>query len=270
MAVLLIGIGMWLHQKQKEAHQAIQAVIKDAELFQLIHKNNHFITAEQLVEAVGMELKKAKNHLAYLSYFGALQGFYDINGSHVGIYQLVEEVPLEPIPKMDIYQMTEEEIIEVILLYASDYQVTLAELVVIFDIDIYEAKVLLRRLLKSKKISRLFKGMQYIYIIHSTVRQPQKKDKSSHLIQQELEQIRTKQLPEKSERLKIPDAEVIQLAIEHDGCLTPTLLCLKTKISIEEAKYKLEQLYEQGAFLMNVDESNYVIQYQLRDKFLLD
>lgn len=271
--ILLMIFGFWLYQKQKEAHKAIQAIIKDAELFQLINKTNHFITAQQLAEAVGLDLKKAKKHLAYLSHYGALKSFYDASGVSTGVYQLVENVPLEPIPVMDVHQMSDEEITKVLLLYASDYQVTLAELVVIFDIDIYAAKALLSRLLKGKQLSRLFKGMHYIYVIDPRVRYAKKIAEKRNLLQQELEQLRDKKLPARlpvlDERIKIPDADVIQLAIEHDGRLTPTLLCLKSKISIEEAKCKLEQLYEQGAFVMDVDETNYVMEYQLRDKSLL-
>ncbi|MFK7798158.1 MAG: hypothetical protein AB8E82_11940 [Aureispira sp.] len=272
--VLLIVMGAWLYQKQKEAHKAFQAIIKDAELFQLINKTNHFITAAQLSEAVGVDIKKAKRHLAYLSQFGAIKSFYDAGGVSTGVYQLVESLPLEPIPNMNVHKMSDREITEVLLLYASDYQVTLAGLVVVFDIDIYEAKELLKRLLKNKQVSYLFKGMSFIYVLNPAVRQASATTPASSMLKNELKVLRSRalptQLPNVEERIKIPDADVIQLAIEHDGRLTPTLLCLKSKISIEEAKYKLEQLYEQGTFVMDIDESNYVMQYQLRDQSLLD
>lgn len=272
--VFLLLLGYWIHLQQKEAHKSIQSVIKDAELFQLINKMNHFITVEQLAEAVGIEPKIAKKHLSYLSQFGVLKSFYDSNGITTGVYQLKESLPLEPVPKMDVKQMSDQEITNALLLYVSDYQVTLAELVVIFDIDIYEAKTLLKQLVKSKQVRRLFKGMHYIYVINPVARKSTKLSNTSNVIKEELEELRNRmipnQLPNIEERIKIPDADVIRLAIEHDGRLTPTLLCLKSKVSIEEAKYKLEQLYEQGTFVMDVDESNYVMQYQLRDKSLLD
>jgi len=260
--------------KTKRGAQSFQAIIKDAELFQLINKTNHFITAAQLSEAVGVDIKKAKRHLAYLSQFGAIKSFYDAGGVSTGVYQLVESLPLEPIPNMNVHKMSDREITEVLLLYASDYQVTLAGLVVVFDIDIYEAKELLKRLLKNKQVSYLFKGMSFIYVLNPAVRQASATTPASSMLKNELKVLRSRalptQLPNVEERIKIPDADVIQLAIEHDGRLTPTLLCLKSKISIEEAKYKLEQLYEQGTFVMDIDESNYVMQYQLRDQSLLD
>ncbi|MGH1337802.1 MAG: hypothetical protein ACRBFS_16900 [Aureispira sp.] len=273
VGVLLILLGYWAYQKEKEAHRKIQTIIKDAELFQLINKTNHFITAKQLAEAVGLDLKRAKKHLAYLSQYGALKSFYNAGGTSTGVYQLVENVPLEAIPKMDLDQMSNEEVTQALLLYASDYQVTLAELVVIFDIDIYEAKALLNRLLKNKQVSYLFKGMHYIYVINPAAISTKKTATTPNKLKEELESLRGRttptHLPDLEGRIKIPDADVIQLAIEHDGRLTPTLLCLKSKISIEEAKYKLEQLYEQGTFVMDVDEVNYVMEYQLRDQSLL-
>ncbi len=271
--VLLIAFGFWVHKKQKEAHASFQSIIKDAELFQLIHKMNHFINAEQLAEATGVEVKMAKRHLSYLHQYGALQTFYNASGTSTGVYQLAEDVPLEAIPKMDVAQMSDQEVITTILQYSSDYQLTTAELVVIFDIDIYKAKALIKRLSKSKKVSFLVKGTEVIYVISPDFRHLHPSaELAENNIKEALQGIRDRAIPKwtTTERIKIPDADVIQLAIEHDGRLTPTLLCLKRKISIEEAKQRLEELYEQGTFVMDVDETNFVMQYQLRDKSLLE
>lgn len=264
---------LWTKNRHKKHHEATQEYISDGELFRLMNKTNHFITSEQLAEVTGMDPKAAYKRLWYLAYQGVITGYYNAGGAQKGVFQLPETVPLESIPSMDIQQLSDREIVKQILVYARDYQVTVAELVVIFDIDIYEAKALLKRLLKSQLVSRLRKGVQYIYVINRSVQQQHvsgyKKDNT--LLQQQLEEVQKIAIPStpKAERIKIPDADVIQLAIEHDGRLTPTLLCLKSKISIEEAKQKLEALYEQGTFVVDVDESNYVMGYQLRDKSLL-
>ncbi|MGH1337803.1 MAG: hypothetical protein ACRBFS_16905 [Aureispira sp.] len=240
-----------------------------------MNKTNHFITAEQLAEVTGMDQKVAYKRLWYLTYQKVIRGYYDSSGVQKGVFQLPENVPLEAIPTMDVNQMSDKEVVKTILRYARDYQVTIAELVVIFNIDIYEAKEVLKRLRKSKLVSRLRKGMKHIYVIDRSIQQQRnfsnytdRKD----LLKDKLEDVKRMVIPTPTEigRIKIPDADVIQLAIEHDGRLTPTLLCLKSKISIEEAKQKLEELYEQGTFVMDVDESNYVMEYQLRDKSLLD
>lgn len=272
---LIWGLVVWSRNRYKKQHQATQKDISDAELFRLMNKTNHFITAEQLAAVTGMDQKVAYKRLWYLTYQKVIRGYYDSSGVQKGVFQLPETVPLEAIPKMNINQLSDKEVVKNILLYARDYQVTIAELVVIFDIDIYEAKELLKRLRKSKLVSRLRKGMKYIYVIDRSVQQQRNfsnyEDRKNPL-KDKLEEVKKMVIPALGEtgRLKIPDADVIQLAIEHDGRLTPTLLCLKSKISIEEAKQKLEQLYEQGTFVMDVDEANYVMEYQLRDKSLLD
>ncbi|CAA6804022.1 MAG: Unknown protein [uncultured Aureispira sp.] len=68
---------------------------------------------------------------------------------------------------------------------------------------------------------------------------------------------------------KFPDADVLKVAIEQKGRLTPTLLCLKLRISIEEGQIKLDDLYEQGAFMMDVNQRGAVVEYHLRDRSLL-
>ena len=273
------AIVVWSKNRYKKQHQATQQEITDAELFRLMNKTNHFITAKQLAEVTGMDEKTANKRLWYLAHQGVVTGYYDAGGSQKGVFQLPESVPLDPMPSMKVNQMSDKEVVKNILVYARDYQVTIAELVVIFDIDIYEAQELMKRLRKAKLVNRLRKGLKYIYVIDRSIQQQSSFSNyaaRNSSIQQKLEEVKKIAIPTTNNsnqeigRLKIPDAEVIQLAIEHDGRLTPTLLCLKTKISIEEAKYKLEQLYEQGTFVMDVDESNYVMQYQLRDKTLLD
>ncbi len=269
------GIVKWAQNRYKKQHRETQKDITDAELFRLMNKTNHFITAEQLSEVTGIDKKVVYKRLWFLSFQRVIRGYYDSSGSQKGVFQLPENVPSEAIPAMNVAQMSEREIVKTILIYARDYQVTVAELVVIFNLDIYAAKKLLKRLLKSKLVSRLRKGIQYIYVIDRSIQQQRSlanpRDHKAELKEQ-FDQVKKMVIPNFGEagRIKIPDAEVIQLAIEHDGRLTPTLLCLKSKISIEEAKYKLEELYEQGTFVMDLDESNYVLEYQLRDKSLLD
>jgi len=136
---------------------------------------------------------------------------------------------------------------------------------VIFGVDIYEAKNLMKRLTKNGQITVLRKGVDRIYAIKKPIQlerpqlrtTPKKKD---------TEQFSVDNLT----KIKIPDADVIQLAIQNKGKLTPTLLCLKKQIPIHEAKLKLENLYEQGAFVIDVNEDSYVMEYHLTDKTLFN
>lgn len=262
--LFIIGIVYWAKNRLKGQHAGSQHKLSDADLFKMMTQANHFLTVEQLVASSSLDKKEAKARLMHLGYQGVLRSYYDSGGTGKAIYQLKEEVPLITSIRSNVSTLSEKEIIEMILLHVDDYQVTVAELVVIFGIDIYEAKALIQRLKKSGHISTLRKGLKYIYVINQSIRLKEPKFRTSSR-KSELQKI---QIPSEG-RIKIPDADVIQLAIDHEGKLTPTLLCLKKKISIDEAKQKLEELYEQGAFVMDVDEENYVMEYRLRDRSLL-
>jgi len=258
------AIVYWSKNRLKGQHAESQHKLSDADLFKMMTQANHFLTVEQLVASSSLTEKEAKHRLMHLGLQRVLSSYYDSMGTGKAIYQLKEEVPLIASVRTNINSLSEKEIIEMILLHVDDYQVTVAELVVIFGIDIYEAKDLIQRLKKNGNLSVLRKGLKYIYVINQSIHLKEPKLRTSPRKSQ-LQKIK---IPTE-ERIKIPDADVIQLAIDHDGKLTPTLLCLKKKISIDEAKQTLEALYEQGAFVMDVDEKNYVMEYHLRDRSLL-
>jgi len=262
--LFIAGLVYWSKNRLKGQHVESQHKLSDADLFKMMTQANHFLTVEQLVAASSLNEKEAKARFMHLGLQGILRTYYDTSGTGKAIYQLKEEVPLVSSVRSNVNRLSEKEIIEMILLHVDDYQVTVAELVVIFGIDIYEAKELIKRLKRSKHISVLTKNFKYIYVINQSIhlKKPKLRDVSK---KSQLQKIKISG----AERIKIPDADVIQLAIDHDGKLTPTLLCLKKKVSIDEAKQKLEALYEQGAFVMDVDEENYVMEYHLRDRSLL-
>jgi predicted transcriptional regulator len=160
------------------------------------------------------------------------------------------------------------EIVDAVLEYSDDYQITIAELVVVFGIEVEAAKQILKRLEKSGLVKRLWKGISLIYVVKDPLMKASPKlgipkgaskiklSKNNKLLQEQV-------------KIKIPDADVLKLAIEHKGRLTQTLLCLKLRISIEEAQIKLDDLYEQGAFIMDVNQKDALVEYHLRDKNLL-
>ena len=236
--------------------------ISDAEIIKLMDKANHFLSEEQLAAVSPLTLKEAKKHLMHLSFEGVIKRFQ--NGGNLSIYCLAEALPEEKVFPISIQGLSDQQIIDQILKYSDDYQVTLAELVVVFGLDVDEAKIVLKRLKKNGLVSTLWKGMTRIHVIKNSLNQVTPKLK----IPQTFENKTPLNAPNQ-EKLKIPDADVIRLAIDHKGRLTPTLLCLKLKIPMHEAKMKLEELYDQGAFEMHVGEGNAVLEYQLRDRNLL-
>lgn len=266
IAILLIALIVTQTKKYYEGvYEETKHKASDADIFKIIANSNHFITKEQLATATGLTIKEANTRLAYLTMEGALRQFYDANGSMQGVYQLKEGIPLFDSLPAQIEGLSEQEIIDVILLHVDDYQITIAELVVIFGVNVKEAKAILGRLKKANKLTMLYnQGFQQIYVINKSIAtnqpilrdQPRKKD------------VQKLAIPEQ-QKIKIPDADILQLAIDNNGRLTPTLLCIKLKISMDDAKMKLEGLHEQGVFKMAIDESNSLLTYQIRDKTLL-
>ena len=249
----------------KKIYEGSKDKASDADIFKIMARSNHFITEEQLAAATDLTQKEATNRLSILAMAGALRRYYDANGSMKGVYQLMEGIPLFDSLPAELEGLSEDEIISVILLHVDDYQVTLAELVVIFGINVTEAKNLLTRLKKAGKLNVLFnQSFQRIYVINKSLHTPRpvlrdapRKRSNTQLA-----------IPEQ-EKLKIPDADVLQLAIDHQGRLTPTLVCIKLRVSMDEAKLKLEDLHEQGVFELAIDEQNALLEYQIRDRSLL-
>jgi hypothetical protein len=66
-------------------------------------------------------------------------------------------------------------------------------------------------------------------------------------------------------RIALNDADLLQLAIEKNGCLTPAIICLEKKIPLDDAQDLLDELYEKGAFYLEVDEKDGTIEYRLRE-----
>jgi predicted transcriptional regulator len=251
----------------KSQYQQSKHKFSDADVFRLMARANHFLTAEQLAAVSDLNKKEAANRLAYLSTQGIIRRFQDGSGVRL-VYQLKEDLPEEADLPISIDGLTDAQIVDAVMEYSKDYQITIAELVIVFGLEITAAKQILKRLRKSGLIKRLWKGFSLIHVVKDPLTKAIPKLEVSKIA------FKTKlpknhKLLEEQVKLKIPDADVLSLAIEHKGRLTTTLLCLKLKISIEEAQIKLDALYEQGAFIMDVNQKDALVEYHLRDKNLL-
>ncbi len=67
----------------------------------------------------------------------------------------------------------------------------------------------------------------------------------------------------------ISDADVILAVVQSKGKITPTALCLKLDISVDEAKRRLEDLRKKEIFEIDVTEAG-SLTYSLIDKDLLN
>lgn len=262
---LLLSFGLiWgIKSFYKKAYEKSKHKFSDAEIFKLMAQANHFLTDQQLAAVSPLELPEAKRRLMHLSLEGVIRRFHD--GGVNSVYQLTEELPESDILPISIQGLTEQQIVEAVLEYSSDYQITIAGLVIVFGIDVYEAKLVLKRLHKSGVITRLWKGLSTVYVAKAPLKQSSPKLKIP-LLKKNMPEIKTVNTVGK---IKIPDADVLRLAVEHQGKLTPAMLCMKMQIPINDAQKKLDDLYEQGAFIIDVGADNSVVEYHLRDKNLL-
>lgn len=261
-SLVFIIMAHYKNEYQKSRHK-----FSDADVFRLMTKANHFLTAEQLAAVSDLNKKEAASRLTYLSMQKIVRKFQDSGGMRK-VYQLKEDLPENAVLPISINGLTEGEIVDAVMEYSEDYQITIAELVVVFGIEIELAKQTLKRLRKSGLVKRLWKGTSLIYVVKDPLTKAIPKLKISKKIAK-IPLPKNQKALEEQVKLKIPDAEVLNLAIEHKGRLTPTLLCLKLKISIEEAQIKLDDLYDQGAFIMDINPKEALVEYHLRDRSLL-
>lgn len=261
----LIGIGVSMNRYMLEQHALSQNRCSDALLFKLMTQHRHFMNEEQLMELTSLDRKTIRYRLAYLSNLGLITKYIDAENWTTAIYQLKEEVPLIPTQRVDLKRLSEQEIVEIIRLHLDDYEITIPELVVLFGINIFEAQKLLRRLRKHGLIRRFIKGFRYTYVL----KRPLQLAEPTLRTTQPKKKIRLQESQTGDLRLKIPDATVLELAIKHRGKLTASVLCLEEKISIEQAQKRLDDLHQQGVFVIDVDERRGVLEYALSDKSLL-
>lgn len=248
----------WVYAHYKSVAAQSRHRFSDRDIFLLLARANHFLTPAQLASVSPLNEKEAKARLMHLYIEGALRQYSNGSGTTL-VYQLKEHLPHSKEFPISLQGLSDQEIVGVVEQYIEDYQVTLAELVVIFGISIYDAKILLKRLQKAGLLTRLISSKGFIYAIKNPILNKQPKVKETQKIA----------LDELQPRIKIPDATMINLAIQYKGMLTPALVCVKLNISLQEAKQKLEELQEQGVFVLDIDNQNSLITYQLRDKTLL-
>lgn len=245
--------------RQRRMYQETASIISDTDLFRMMNENAGFMTAEVLAAQTGLSIKAAQKHLMYLAQKRVIKCFYEMYGMHQRVYQLVQHVPMAAPPYVDTERLSDRAMVELLAEYSTNGQFTLAETMVILGCSLEEAQRLLKRFKQQKLVHVLHPWSYPIYL-------PQLGFQSSASNAAAISEKMA--LPMLQERIKIPDAEVLQLAIENGGSLTPASLCVKGKIPLVEAQKVLEELYEKGAFTLDADQTGSVVEYQLRDPSL--
>ncbi len=67
---------------------------------------------------------------------------------------------------------------------------------------------------------------------------------------------------------KLSDGEIISIAVDSDGKISPTSLCVKAGISIDESQALLERLHAKGVFDIEIKDNGSIV-YLLNDLDLL-
>lgn len=263
-SILFAFFGLAAIAKSKVKKRANQTLTKfsDADVFKLVHHFKYFISAQQLSENSPLNLQESKDRLNYLANQGILTRYSNSNGMR--IYQMTEALPQYDALPLSIRGLTGQQIIDTLLQYSPDYEITIPELVVVYGLSVQQAKELQKDLVKQKLLFRYRKGKHKIYIVDVKLHEKYPSVQLSH-------NPYNTTLPSSNNdgKLKIPDADVLQLAIENKGQLSPENLCLKLNIPLSEAKIKLDDLYNEGVFVLDADEDDALLRYSLRDKSLL-
>lgn len=78
------------------------------------------------------------------------------------------------------------------------------------------------------------------------------------------EQKRLAQMPKIRRLSQITDAEVLKVALENRGVLTPASLCIAIECSVEVAQQKLDELQLQDIFKLEIADNGTIL-YMLND-----
>lgn len=112
----VVWLVIWIKTKWKKAHAETQYKITDAEIFKMMTKANHFLSEEQLAAVTDLTDKEAKARLMHLAMQGVITRFHDASGMRGSVYQLKEEVPLINSLPAKIHNLSDTDIIDVVLI----------------------------------------------------------------------------------------------------------------------------------------------------------
>jgi predicted transcriptional regulator len=223
----------------------------DRNLLKLFALENNLLNARQLMRKSGLTYTEAMIRLQSWVNNAVVRTLYSDSGET--LYQLKHKMP-EQEHVFEIKKYDDAKILEIVLNHISGVELSPAHFVWLFDVNIQEARIILKRLVALGLVkSRFDSNFQRSYI---SMVNPLEIDKIS--------------LPKffTEERIEIKDADILKLAIGNEGRLTPTILCIEKQVSLDEAEELLDRLYDKGAFYIDVDEKEGTVEYILRESKL--
>jgi predicted transcriptional regulator len=234
----------------KRTYNRANEKFSDRELLQLFVEQGNILSPKQISKLSPLSSTEAMIRLQTWSNNGAMRTLYSDAGET--LYQLKHKMPSQK-HIFDIRQYSDAKIMEITLNHITGVELSPAHFTWLFGLNIQDARKVLKRLVAAGMVKTHFDGnFQRSYI--SSVNPNELGNKIT--------------LPKNAEndgRIAIKDADLLKLAINNEGRLTPTLVCVEKQVSLDEAQELIDKLYEKGAFNIEVDENDGTIEYILRD-----
>jgi len=242
---------MTIISKLKNTYRSAREKFSDRQLLQLFVEQGNVLSAKQVASFSPLTSTEALIRIQDWLNNGAMRSLYGNDG--ITVYQLKHKMPSQG-HIFDIRQYTDAKMMEIVLNHISGVEISPAHFVWLFNLDIQDARKLLRRFVVSGLVkSHLDSNYQRSYISNIN---PLKQGEKMEI---------PKTTAKGDGRIVINDADLLRLAISNHGRLTPTLVCIEKQVSLDEAQELIDKLYEKGAFNIEVDENDGTIEYWLRD-----
>jgi predicted transcriptional regulator len=256
--LVMIAVTYMLVSGTKRAYRNAKKKFSDRQLLELFMANNYVLTIKQIIQLSPMTMSEVSLRMHTWVNNGVMRSLYANDGSTH--YQVKTKLPSTN-KIYDWKKMPDQEVLEKVLEHTEGYELSPAHFVWLFDMTIQEARKFLKQLVANGFVkSHYNNSFQRVYISNINHRGQEVGGN---------EKVEIASLEAANDgRIRIDDSEILKLAIENDGRLTPTLICVEKKISLDDAQEVLDKLYEKGAFHIEVDEYDGMIEYWLRDSKL--
>lgn len=255
--LVMIALTYFLVNATQKTYRNAKKKFSDRQLLELFMANNYVLTSKQIIQLSPLTMSEVSLRMHTWVNNGVMRSLYANDGATH--YQVKIKLPSTD-RIYDWKNTPNQELLEKVLEYTKGYELSPAHFVWMYNMTIQEARKLLKELVKSGFVkSHYNSSFQRVYVSNI--------NKRGQAIGEEKVEIPNLE-PVDEGRIKIDDSAILKLAIENDGRLTPTLICVEKKIPLDDAQDLLDRLYEKGAFHIEVDEVDGMIEYWLRDSKL--
>jgi len=239
----------------RKTYRNAKQKFSDRAFLLLFEEHNYVLSMSQLTSLSPLTKTEVYLRLQTWANNGILRSLYANNGNTH--YQLKEKLPTtNKIYDTKAY-FEDRSLLEIVLKHTENPELSLAHFIWLFDMTVQEARKLLKRLVQAGLVKSYYDGnFQRVYQVKAFLSSDSKVEERLAIpVMEEVD----------DGRMPINDADILKLAIDNEGRLTPTVICIEKKIPLDDAQEVLDDLYEKGAFHIEVDEESGTIEYWLRD-----